>query len=130
MLSGLSTDGIVGQFLLGLLLGVVWSPCVGPTLGAAIALASQGEQFAQTALVMALFGPGAGLPLVALGSLSRQAMNRVRGRLITAGRNGKQILGGLMLALGAFILTGADKIAERWILNAAPQWLTQLGTSL
>ena len=34
---------IVGQFIGGGLLGIVWSPCVGPTLGGAIALASQGE---------------------------------------------------------------------------------------
>ena len=34
-LGGFSTAGISGQFVVGLLLGVVWAPCVGPTLGAA-----------------------------------------------------------------------------------------------
>jgi cytochrome c biogenesis protein CcdA len=31
--------GVVGQFAIGLLLGAVWSPCSGPSLGAAIGLA-------------------------------------------------------------------------------------------
>jgi len=36
-----STDdkGLLGQFLVGVLLGAVWTPCVGPTLGGAISLA-------------------------------------------------------------------------------------------
>ena len=39
--------GLAGQFGLGLLLGAVWSPCVGPTLGAASVLAAKGEDLGQ-----------------------------------------------------------------------------------
>lgn len=130
LLSRLTIDGLPGQFVLGLLLGIVWSPCVGPTLGVAVTLASQGQSLAQVALVMALFGLGAGLPLVALGLVSRQAMMRLRGRLLAAGRIGKQALGGLMLVLGAAILTGGDKLFEAWVLQAAPTWLVELTTSI
>lgn len=130
VLSRLTLDGLPGQFVLGLLLGIVWSPCVGPTLGVAITLASQGQNLAQVALVMALFGLGAGLPLVALGLVSRQAMMRLRGRLLTAGKIGKQALGGLMLLLGVAILTGGDKLFEAWVLQSAPGWLVELTTSL
>ncbi len=130
MLSRLTLDGLSGQFVLGLLLGVVWSPCVGPTLGATITLASQGQQLGQVMLMMALFGLGAGLPLVILGSLSREAMLRVRGKLLTAGQQGKKVLGAVMLLLGIFILTGLDKKFEAWVLDVAPAWLTQVGTSL
>lgn len=130
MLARLTLDGLSGQFVLGLLLGVVWSPCVGPTLGATITLASQGQQLAQVMLMMVLFGLGAGLPLVILGSLSREAMLRLRGRLLAAGRQGKKALGAVMLLLGVFILTGLDKRFETWVLDAAPAWLTQIGTTL
>jgi len=116
--------------VLGLLLGLVWIPCVGPTLGATITLASQGQQLAQVMLVMALFGLGAGLPLVILGSLSRIAMLRLRGKLLAAGQQGKKVLGAVMLLLGVFILTGLDKRFETWVLDAAPAWVTQVGTSL
>lgn len=130
MLSRVTLDGLSGQFVLGLLLGVVWSPCVGPTLGATITLASQGQQLTQVMLVMALFGLGAGLPLVVLGSLSREAMLRVRGKLFAAGEQGKKVLGAVMLLLAVFILTGLDKRFETWVLDVAPAWLTQIGTSL
>ena len=130
MLSRLTLDGLSGQFLLGLLLGVIWSPCVGPTLGAIVTLASQGQKLAQVMLVMALFGLGAGLPLVILGSLSREAMLRMRGKLLAAGQQGKKVLGAVMLLLGIFILTGLEKRFETWVLDAAPTWLTQIGTSI
>lgn len=130
LLSRVTLDGLAGQFVLGLLLGIVWSPCVGPTLGAAVTLASQGEGLAQVAFVMALFGLGAGLPLMLLGFASREAMLRVRGRLMSAGKLGKQVLGGVMLLLGAAILTGGDKLFETWVLRSAPEWLVTLTTSI
>ncbi len=129
LLAGLTLDGLGGQFLLGLLLGVVWSPCVGPTLGAAITLASQGENLLQVGLVMAVFGIGASIPLVVLGLVSRQAVSRWRGRLLEVGKRGKQVLGLVMLVLGLAILTGGDKMFEAWILGAAPEWLVRLTTS-
>ena len=43
--SGLDSGGLGGQFAVGVLLGAVWSPCVGPTLGAASLLAAQGRGF-------------------------------------------------------------------------------------
>jgi cytochrome c-type biogenesis protein len=58
LLSRFTLDGLGGQFALGLLLGIVWSPCVGPTLGAATTLASQGRNLAQISLLMAVFGVG------------------------------------------------------------------------
>jgi cytochrome c biogenesis protein CcdA len=130
LLAGMTFDGLAGQFALGLLLGVVWSPCVGPTLGAAVTLASQGEQLSRVALVMALFGVGASVPLIALGFVSREAMGRLRGRLLSAGRGGARLLGVVMLLFGAFILTGFDKRVEAWMLDSAPVWLVRFTTSL
>ncbi len=130
VLARLTVDGLSGQFTLGLLLGVVWSPCVGPTLGATITLASQGQHLVQVMLVMALFGLGAGLPLVIMGTLSREAVLRLRGKLLAAGQQGKKVLGAVMLIMSISILTGLDKGFEAWMLDTAPTWLTQLGTSL
>lgn len=127
-LSRLRLDGLGGQFVVGLVLGVIWSPCVGPTLGAATTLASQGSQLGQVALLMALFGLGAGTPLLLLGSLSRATAMRVRGRLMAVGQGGKWLLGGVMLLLGVAILTGWDKQFEAWAVDVSPAWLTDLTT--
>lgn len=130
ILSTLNIGGLRGQFLVGLLLGLIWSPCVGPTLGAAITLASQGRDLPQIVAMMAVFGLGAGLPIALLGMLSRQAMLKMRGRLQGAGSWGKAVLGVLFIAIGVLILTGWDKSVEVFLLDHSPDWLTTLTTSL
>ena len=121
-------SGLQGQFAMGLLLGAVWSPCVGPTLGAASALAARGESLPLVAATMAAFGIGAGLPLALLGSLSRPAMARWRDRLISGGKGAKIALGVLLVAIGLVILTGADKQIESALVEWSPAWLTALTT--
>jgi cytochrome c biogenesis protein CcdA len=121
-------DGISGQFLTGALLGAVWSPCVGPTLGAASLLAAEGRDLPQVAIIMFAFGVGAALPLLALGALSRGTMMRWRGRLLSAGSGLKSVLGALFMAIGAFVVLGLDKASETWLVEASPQWLTDLTT--
>ena len=127
-LGGFATSGLWGQFALGLLLGAVWSPCVGPTLGAASILAAKGENLGQVAATMFAFGLGAALPLMLLGLLSREAMMRMRGRLMEAGKGGKMLLGGLLVAIGLFVATGLDKRLETVLVDASPAWLTELTT--
>lgn len=128
LLARFNLNGLHGQFLLGLLLGVVWSPCVGPTLGVAVTLASQGEALAQVTAVMLMFSLGAGLPLLALGMLSRQAMGKWRGRMLDAGQKAKKLFGVALLLIGLLVLSGVDKDLEKWAVNAMPEWMVNLTT--
>jgi cytochrome c-type biogenesis protein len=125
---GFSTAGLSGQFALGLLLGAVWSPCVGPTLGAASVLAAKGENLGQVALTMLVFGVGAGLPLALLGSLSREALMRWRNKMLSAGSRGKMIFGAVLLVAGTLVLSGLDKRIESYLVDISPEWLTTLTT--
>jgi cytochrome c biogenesis protein CcdA len=125
---GFSTSGLGGQFAVGLLLGAVWSPCVGPTLGAASLLASQGRDLGQVGLTMAVFGFGAGLPLALLGFASRGWLARMRQRMLAAGKHGKMALGVLFVVVGIAIITGLDKRVETALVDASPAWLTNLTT--
>lgn len=127
-LGGFTATSLWGQFGLGALLGAVWVPCVGPTLGAASILAAKGEDLGQVALTMLAFGVGAALPLMVLGFVSREAMMRWRGRLMEAGKGGKMLLGVLLVAVGLLVATGADKKVEAFLLDVSPQWLTDLTT--
>jgi len=132
-LGAVSGDGLPGQFLIGLLLGVVWSPCVGPTLGAATTLAAQGKDLGHIAALMVLFGLGAGLPLMILGALSRTSRTswgRLRGSVAAFGRATQLALGGLFVLVGVFIVTGFDRTIETAVLSISPEWLTALTTSL
>ena len=108
----ISRGGVGGQFALGVLLGVVWSPCVGPTLGAASALAAEGRDLAQVATTMVLFGLGAAVPLLVVGSVSRDLLLRWRGRMLSTGKGLRTALGALLIAGGILILSGLDHRVE------------------
>jgi cytochrome c biogenesis protein CcdA len=128
MLARLTPSGPGGQFVLGLILGAVWSPCVGPTLGAASLLAAQGKDLGSVAAVMLAFGIGAAVPLLVLGTLSRAAMLRWRGRMLQVGRGGKLMVGLVSVAVAALILSGLDRRLEVALVDASPDWLTALTT--
>ena len=120
--------GAFGQFLVGAVLGLIWSPCVGPTLGAASLLAAQGRDLASVGAVMLAFGFGTALPLLLIAALSRQVVARWRSRLLTAGQAGKVLMGMGAVMIAALILTGADRSVEARLVDASPAWLTDLTT--
>lgn len=128
LVAHVAPSGLGGQFVLGLLLGAVWSPCVGPTLGAASVLAAQGRDLGSVAAVMVAFGLGTAVPLLVVGTLSRAALLRWRGRMLGAGRTGKLVLGAAALGVAALILTGTDRALEAALVAASPDWLTDLTT--
>ena len=127
-INAVQSRGISGQFGIGLLLGAVWSPCVGPTLGAAFVLAAQGKSLGQVAFTMIAFGVGAAAPLVAIGFVSRRALARQRDRLIAGGKGAKVALGALLILLGVMIVSGFDRRVETVLVDKSPQWLTDLTT--
>jgi cytochrome c biogenesis protein CcdA len=113
-----------------LLLGAVWTPCVGPTLGAASVLAARAENLGLVTLTMIAFGLGAALPLLGIGLMSREAVARWRSRLLAAGSTGKAAMGVLLVAVGILILTGLDKRLETLLVDVSPDWLTALTTMI
>lgn len=127
-MAGLRADGPWGTLAIGLVLGLVWSPCVGPTLGAAIVLAGQGNALPQVALLMGLFGLGAALPVVGLAYGARSGTAGLRERMLRAGQTGKAVLGAVLLAVSALVLSGLDQPVEAWLTEQSPDWLLHLTT--
>jgi cytochrome c-type biogenesis protein len=125
---GFAGNGLGGQFGVGVLLGAVWSPCVGPTLGAASLLAAQGENLGYVAITMLMFGLGAALPLLLLGLLSRETLLRWREWLHAAGKSGKIAMGVILIAVGLLVISGLDKAVETVLVDLSPAWLTELTT--
>ena len=130
LLARLQPSGIGGQFVLGILLGAIWSPCSGPTLGAAIGLAAQGETASKAAAIMLAFGFGASTPILALAYGSRQAIFARRDWLTRMTQFGKPLMGATFVGIGALVLTGLDKIVEASLTNAMPDWLVAVTTRL
>ena len=130
LIDRLQPSGLVGQFALGALLGVIWSPCSGPTLGAAVGLAAQGNSVGAAAATMISFAFGAATPILALAYGSRQAIFARRDWLARVSRIGKPLMGATFVGIGAFVLTGLDKIVEASLTRAMPDWLVTVTTRL
>ncbi len=79
-------------------------------------------------MTMLAFGIGAAAPLAVIGSASRQALARWRGALMATGKRAKGALGVLLVAFGLLIVSGLDKRLETALVDASPQWLTELTT--
>ena len=124
-LSPRTDHGIGSQFFIGVLLGGVWSPCVGPTLGAALGLATRSETLPHAAAIMAAFGLGSATLLLSAGYASR-AVTGQRLRLLQAGERGRLVFGIVLLLVGASVLSGTDKVVESLVLARLPQWWIDL----
>ena len=82
----------------------------------------------QVTLTMSLFGLGAALPLLGLGVVSREALMRWRGRLMSAGDSVKKALGVMLIMVAGATLFGFDRVIETALVEASPAWLTTLTT--
>ena len=122
--------GVAGQFGVGVLLGAVWSPCVGPTLGGAIGLAASGEGLGQAAVTMFAFGVGVSTVLLALAYGSRQAVSARREKLAAWMPWAKPLMGATLLVVGVAILFHIDRMIEGWLLDQMPVWLQDLSVSV
>ena len=76
LLARLGPRGLAGQAVVGALLGALWTPCGGPTLGGAIGLAAQRRSLGAAAAVMAAYSVGAVVPVLLLAYGSRRLVAR------------------------------------------------------
>lgn len=123
-------SGLMGQAAGGALLGAAWSPCIGPTLGGAIALASQGESLAWAGAIMLAFAAGVSSIILALAYGARNLLMRNRARAQALAMRARPVLGGVFIAMGIFMLSGGPHMAETWAVENLPAWLQDLSVSL
>lgn len=125
-LASAKLDGgsLTGAFLLGGVLGLVWSPCSGPLLGSALTLVASEGGVARGGLVLGIFGLGAAVPLVAVAYASRKGFVRVRDWVLKRIEQIRWVFALLLGAMGIAILTGADKWLEARVLKWLPDaWI-------
>ena len=125
-----STYGLAGQFGVGLLAGVIWTPCSGPSLADAFALAAEAGGIPVAALRMFVFGLGAATVIALLAFGTRAIAERRRRSFSTLARGVKPVVGGLFLLVGVAALAGWDKWLESRLLDYAPDWYIYLTTSV
>ncbi|MBV7394316.1 cytochrome c biogenesis CcdA family protein [Mameliella sediminis] len=123
-------SGLRGQFLGGLLLGAVWSPCIGPTLGGAISLASQGQSLGWATLIMLFFALGVSTLILGLAYGTRGAVGRYNSQLRALALRARPILGATFVAVGLALFFNAHHYIEAWLIGVLPAWLIDLSVSI
>jgi cytochrome c biogenesis protein CcdA len=115
---------LLSAMALGAVLGLVWSPCSGPLLGSALTLVASEGGVVRGGVVLAFFGLGAAIPLVAVAYASRSGFARVRDWVLVRIEQVRKGFAALLGLMGIAILTGADKWLEARVLQWLPEsWI-------
>ena len=123
-------SGLGGQFLGGALLGAVWSPCVGPTLGGAISLASQGGSLLWSGAIMGTFALGVSTVVVALGYGAQSVIRSRQSSMRAFAQKARPIMGAVFIAVGLGLFFKLHHVIEFWALDNLPPWLIDFSVVL
>lgn len=114
--------GYAGSLLVGFSFAVGWTPCIGPILGAILALASSTAQMTSGLLLLGAYSAGLGIPFL----LSALAVNSFFHFFAQFKRYIEVVhIGGglLLIAVGALIFTGYLTVLNTWAIQLTPAWL-------
>ena len=111
-------DRLLGPFVVGLLLGAVWTPCAAPAPDAAADPATGGDSL-HAAARMVMFALGAALPLTLFGKSVAHFFAR---ESISSGLH--HAVGISLIAVGLSVLVRADSYAEMLLAQRARDWLS------
>ncbi len=124
------SKGLLGEAMAGGLLGLAWSPCIGPTLGAAIGFAAQGENLGFAFLIMLFFSLGSATVMLGLAYGARGLIGTRKNFLSAIAPHAKKILGVGLIFVGAMIVFRLDLIAQTWLVENLPAWLVDLSVAI
>ena len=117
--------GKVGAVLVGVSLGLAWTPCAGPILASVLALAASSQTPGKATLLLGTYAIGAGLPMLAIA----YGGNWVTSRLAFFNRRAdlfRKFFGAIAIAVALLQLFQYDVAFSAW----ATQWLPSLSTGL
>lgn len=103
---------------------------MGPTLGGAISLASQGQNMVWAGAVMTAFAAGVSSVILALGYGARAALQRRRALMQKIAARAKPIMGVTFVAVGLMLLFRVHHMIQAWLITVLPYWLQDFSVSI
>jgi cytochrome c-type biogenesis protein len=94
-------EGRIGGLILGLSLGVIWVPCVGPFLSSTLTMVATSGQLATGIIVLGFYSLGLAIPMLIIGYTSQLIQNIIRG-LLRHDTVLRYITGGVLVAFGLY----------------------------
>jgi cytochrome c biogenesis protein CcdA/thiol-disulfide isomerase/thioredoxin len=117
---GNSRKGNPGAFILGLVLGIVWTPCAGPVLGTILTLVATQGSTGKASILVIVYALGAGVPMMAIAYGSQWLTTKVRG-LVKHSARLQQVFGVLILLLAVAMYFQYDTVIENKLTSFFPQ---------
>lgn len=115
-ISNQAGSGNFGGFVLGLILGLVWTPCAGPVLGSILTLIATQQRTAQAGILLIAYAIGAGLPMLAIAYGGQFITSKVRAISPYTTRI-QQIFGIIIILLAVAIYFNYDTLIQAKILE-------------
>ena len=123
-ISHMALQSLFGQFILGLALGILWLPCIGPALGLALSLASSQKTMFAASTMLLIFGVGACTPLLVISYGARYFVMRHSKTLAHLTNLAEPVIGLTFILFGVSVLMGWDRILLTFITSSLPiSWL-------
>lgn len=117
--------GPVSAYLLGFAFAFAWTPCIGPVLGAVLAVAASSSQGSGGVALLAIYSLGLGLPFVLSALFFSQFVKQIA-KFRRAGHLLQILAGIVMIAMGLAMITGYLTILAFWFLETFPT-LSRIG---
>lgn len=110
---------------IGMSLGLVWAPCVGPIIASVITLAATSQVNSAAVIITLFYSLGTALPMLAITYGGRQLLQKAPGLLANTG-NIQKGFGVLMVITAIAIFFNFDRQVQSYILTVFPQYGTGL----
>lgn len=117
--------GFGGGILIGLSLGLLWTPCVGPILASVISLAITGTVTLDAVFITLAYALGTAVPMFFIIAAGQTALRKAPWLLRNAGTIQK-VFGVLMILTALAIFFNLDRRFQTFVLNTFPSYGTGL----
>jgi cytochrome c-type biogenesis protein len=114
-----SGQGMIGGFVLGTTLGLVWTPCAGPVLGSILTVVATSKDTAWASLLLVVYAIGAAIPMLAIAYGGQAVTTRIRS-LARITPKLQQGFGVVVIAFAALSYFQYDTLIVAWLTGFYP----------